>query len=459
MMSNHDGVPSAPGRTETKVRWRCDICKVAAFDDFNEACRHEEECLQKQQEEEEGRKKRQKKATATHPFFTKPLQNSKSEPMVANARKKSASTKSSSTQSTTIKAPLAAIFQKSTKPAQAESEGEPMGQRKRQAATSLQINTTKQSRAAKTIVAREEKGGFTCPRFPLSSYIPCPVGKRERYMEGCAPLLDTEQLRKAGIALRHAGVSMEWELDASPATMTEYLTDAVVPDETMFDEPYIQGELAKLLVCTESNSVEPGLWVDKYFQNLEDICGSQNKSAAQELVSWVREWMAKRQQANERMAERQAALKQQSKKKKKKSFLCDDEDLWTDDEEEGLGSICLVEGPVGSCKSSLVHAVARHCNCQVLELNTSDERGSVSLKNALEEATQSHSSVAMLQKKGLFAKPGPFEKNGDCERRDQTTSSLSIILIDEGKNMCANVSLKTQELRLNTFCSRSGHHL
>ena len=42
--------------TETKIsgkRWRCDVCQEACFDDFNEACRHEEQCakMKKQQKE------------------------------------------------------------------------------------------------------------------------------------------------------------------------------------------------------------------------------------------------------------------------------------------------------------------------------------------------------------------------------------------------------------------------
>ena len=34
--------------TVTVKRWICDVCQVASFDDYDEACRHEEECAKQQ---------------------------------------------------------------------------------------------------------------------------------------------------------------------------------------------------------------------------------------------------------------------------------------------------------------------------------------------------------------------------------------------------------------------------
>ena len=70
-----------------KNRWKCDVCQIACFDDYDEACRHEEECakqrqlrvqaIQEGQQGQEQRsivestktKKRERSHASPHPFF------------------------------------------------------------------------------------------------------------------------------------------------------------------------------------------------------------------------------------------------------------------------------------------------------------------------------------------------------------------------------------------------------
>jgi predicted HD phosphohydrolase len=39
-------------RVVQKERWVCDVCRIATFDDYQEACRHEETCAGGKEEEE-----------------------------------------------------------------------------------------------------------------------------------------------------------------------------------------------------------------------------------------------------------------------------------------------------------------------------------------------------------------------------------------------------------------------
>lgn len=197
----------------------------------------------------------------------------------------------------------------------------------------------------------------------------------------------------------------------------------------------LQNALSDLLAPPEkplnSNSTEA--WTDKYsIQNVpEDVCGADNKETAQELVKFVNEWKVERGKAHERRAEKQQAL---LKKKKKKRRYRED-DIWEDSEEEdGLCSVCLLTGPSGSGKTNLVHAVARQSDCIVLEINTTERRGGTALKNAIEEATQSDSSLDMLKKNQMAVDADPLvDSDDEQEETAKKASSIIVVLIDEGE--------------------------
>ena len=191
------------------------------------------------------------------------------------------------------------------------------------------------------------------------------------------------------------------------------------------------------------------LWCDKYsIQSVpQDVCGEGNRETAQELVAFVEDWKVERHRAHGRRAEKQQALLKKRKARKYK----DDDELWedSDNEESGLCSVCLLTGPTGSGKTSLVHAVARQSECVVLEINTSERRGGQALKNAIEEATQSDSSLDMLKKSKISSNVDPFQDSDDESEANEKGSSVNVILIDEGtpflscvkERACANANL------------------
>ena len=321
--------------------------------------------------------------------------------------------------------------------------------------------------------ATEAFSPFACPQFPVPSYIlpTSKADKRSALPERSCVWVNDETLGQARTFLQKAlpfsgkaGLSFtedgESAFPYNDDTTASLLTSQQGTENSSSILDSIQMEFARVLAPYKVQEPGPGkddgcdknqqqhqhdmLWVDKYPLTIGNVCGEKNQQISSEMIDFVREWMVEREKANERMAERQAKLQKKNKKKtKKKKYKDDDEDMWSDlesDDEDSnkLPSLYLLEGPVGSGKSSLVHAVANHCGCQVLELNTSSKRGSVDLRKALEEATQSLSSLDMLKKRqaSIFSKQDLVDS--DDENDNETArkgTTLSVILIDEGKNV------------------------
>ena len=76
-----------------------------------------------------------------------------------------------------------------------------------------------------------------------------------------------------------------------------------------------------------------------------------------------------------------------------------DDDDYSDDDDENDTPLCILVGPSSSGKTSMVHHVAKLGNCSVVEINTTRVRGGAALKQDIEEATRSLSSMDMLKKK------------------------------------------------------------
>ena len=148
-----------------------------------------------------------------------------------------------------------------------------------------------------------------------------------------------------------------------------------------------------------------------------------------------------------------------SRKKKRKSnrgshTYYNDEDLWYDSNEDdyGLCKVFLLSGRHGTGKSALVHAAANQAGCVLVEINTTEKRGGSALKRAIEECTQSHSSLALLKRGtnpafrsfGAQAEESSLDVLSDsvdesesdddgAEKKDVgDRGRLAIILIDEG---------------------------
>jgi DNA polymerase III delta prime subunit len=188
-----------------------------------------------------------------------------------------------------------------------------------------------------------------------------------------------------------------------------------------------------------ASDTDTSLWSDRYgIRRLpEDLCGASIENAALDLAKFVQEWKLERQKAHECRAENQRRF-QKNVSRANKVVYKDDRDLWEDSDEEGpsLPSLCLITGPVGSGKTSLVHAVAQQHGCPILEINTTERRGASALRKTIEEATQSHSTMDLLHthQANVFAtaKKGP---NTDCNDKSVNSmmrgSTLTVILIDE----------------------------
>jgi hypothetical protein len=167
------------------------------------------------------------------------------------------------------------------------------------------------------------------------------------------------------------------------------------------------------------------LWVDKYGMQ-HGLVGSKATRVCQELVEYINHWRKARQESMDKMAERHRKLqakyhncgktprgkkKATATKKRKKTtskgygyneddwLVGDDDGDYSDDDDENNTPLCVLVGPSSSGKTSMVHHVAKLGNCSVVEINTTRVRGGAALKQDIEEATRSLSSMDMLKKK------------------------------------------------------------
>lgn len=175
------------------------------------------------------------------------------------------------------------------------------------------------------------------------------------------------------------------------------------------------------------------LWSDKYTMKTlpHDIYGEENKQIAQNLIDFIQEWKGHRQRMYQARAEAREKAKRKGKKRPKKFEYFSEDDIWSDQEDGGLCNLFLLTGEVGSGKTSLVHAAAKNCQCPLIEINSTLERGGKALKRAIEESTQSESSLALLKHSNSLDAFGILDE-GDNDEEGIQNSSLAIILIDEG---------------------------
>ena len=189
------------------------------------------------------------------------------------------------------------------------------------------------------------------------------------------------------------------------------------------------------------------LWVDKYTMRKipDDVVGDDNKDASIKLVEFIEEWKVRRHKAMQSMGQ---VKRKKKRRKKKNNHGYDFDDDFLDD--GGLENVFLISGPCGSGKTRLVHSVAEQCECAIIEINTSEQRGGQALKRAVQETTQSHSSLAVSRRKqaatGFFGNGADndddlVDSESDSDRYDSDAEheekedghSLTIILIDEGE--------------------------
>eukprot|EP00980_Cylindrotheca_fusiformis_P012687 scaffold3103_cov136-Cylindrotheca_fusiformis.AAC.25 len=199
-------------------------------------------------------------------------------------------------------------------------------------------------------------------------------------------------------------------------------------------ELHIQQALHSVLIPPSSKRQPPpkGLFVDQYALPL---VGETADVAMRTLQRWIKKWCQFRHTAMDRMMERQRKLanKKKAKKLSKRKNHCDHDDdddddddyLWNDEE---LGNVFLLTGPPGAGKTALVHTVAAQCQCPVLEINTTQARGGAALRHAIQEATQSCSSLDLIQRQ---SKQHDLEDDDGDDNDEKSRTKLTVILIDE----------------------------
>jgi DNA polymerase III delta prime subunit len=494
-------VDSGPMRPENEKndmqRWSCDVCKVATFSDFDEACRHEKAC-QKQQEAALAKiarpgivvKKKKEKITVTkknaptkkavakpptkteknkvHSFFAPPkkapnalttttasteprkrkspktalLQLIDSDNDDTHAKKQKQSKVqpsiffdlSQSSDEKKSKLAVAAIFDgKSQKYIMAE-------QRAIEQAARRHVEERQQQQSQQQVATQPKKAVVIVPKEPVPERFPVPS---HVLGEGISEGADSKQPSTSGKYSEARAVLCQTPKHPSGVKAVggdSPCSNLRGPEIAPVVDPIFQ--LLSSVLSPPKRAVEVDdhrVWTEKYkIHNIPyDVAGQSNKKIAESCVSFVDEWKLERQKAHERRAEKQEKLvygKKKRRSKKKESY--DDELNWDEsDEELMLPAVCLLRGPVGCGKTSLVHAVAKHCECKVMEINTTGKRGSQNLKNAIEEATQSDSTLDLLKKTAAPVFIGKQQqKLVDTDDEDEELregSAVPVILIDE----------------------------
>lgn len=484
-LDNHKGKKKIKKKKmEQAKRWRCDICQTKFFSSFDEACAHEEICKQVQQVSQPPAMATKPQQAPANSFFA-PRKSAKSQQQSSfvqpNAKKPKTETiviedsppkakevcditpcqetngaigngevqflksktvprkkkrlapvdqpisvDNAQEMANTLAAliddklcskPLAGLF--SSKPSKQllaeqrqaefqakrrlERQKELERQQKRQARTKLP--TAVAAASAETMKLADKPTLPLAPRFPVPSHV--------------MPSSDT--------TAHHVQVSppIGWLSSAVSKSCSNQVTKKLIASPSVLDTSTeegneIQNALHDVLVPPSSSNQDDGLlFVDKYATPLVGTATAERR-----LQTWIQKWCRARETAMERMMERQRKLRKQKRKRKIQYKEEDDDDLWQDDESR-LGSLFLLTGPPSSGKTALVHSVAAQCQCPVLEINTTQARGGASLKNAIQEATQSCSSLDLIQRQSK--KLDAFGDDDD----DEKASSLTVILIDE----------------------------
>lgn len=254
-----------------------------------------------------------------------------------------------------------------------------------------------------------------------------------------------------------------------PSATFKLLSSVSDLDSNQPDRDLIQEAFANILIppnpstgthqsLKTSASVQ---WSDKYsLQRHEQlsagILGDSTRRVADTLQAWIRKWCLTRQRAMERMKERHRQLATTKKAQRRKVLYKDDFENDSDDDafwrtnDSQLDNVYLLTGPPASGKTSLVHAVAKACDCNVLEINTTMPRNATALKRMIQEATQSCSTSHLFQQQQTSQqlppqqgqllhtrKTQPLQDSDDDSDSDdedskkQPTASLTVILIDE----------------------------
>jgi DNA polymerase III delta prime subunit len=452
-------------------KWRCDICQKRRFDSLEEATIHEATCQvhplfrapgvvaknknQKQQRigtkvatttstknndknaDDPPVKKHQKtassaarpKASSTnstkpiHPFFTKASSTKKLGTSTLNVENVDEATRWDQQRALEYYSKKRNASSQITKPSRdavsADDDGSSWSRKQHERTTTT---THKKKRP-------QRPKGILAPRFPIPNHL-VPTMIEPQHVDDCALSITTLSLPTRLPTNFASSVSKENDVQV-------WLTD--LPDSPMFERDVLLARaiaecmtpLSASSVSSSSTSSPRRDWVERYYnQGVDNIVPSSVQEA---LKSFIERFKIERRQANARTKERhdrKKGLRQQLKtikKRKAAAYDSDDDDGWFDDDDDDDDSktttLCLITGPTGSGKSSLVYRVAAQLECQsVLELHPGELRSGAQVRKLLEEATQSHSTKDMIQER---IAANAFAKRKEEQQQHQTLVDTS----------------------------------
>ena len=166
------------------------------------------------------------------------------------------------------------------------------------------------------------------------------------------------------------------------------------------------------------------MWTEKYHpQSMDDIVGASNQEACKQLYNWLRTWRPPTNSHSEALAERR---KRQAKRPKKNDFQDfivhesssggdhDDYVLSCEVHEDPACIFRVLHGPVGSGKTSMIHAVANSCGYSVFEINSTQKRSAKEVVSILGEAVLSEN---VSSKAASFLRKSVTDRFGDVYRQ------------------------------------------
>ncbi|KAK7275661.1 hypothetical protein RIF29_16782 [Crotalaria pallida] len=180
------------------------------------------------------------------------------------------------------------------------------------------------------------------------------------------------------------------------------------------------------------DKAEGSLWTDRYKPTKAfEVCG--NAESVNFLREWLHHWHERRYQSRKESSNKDQSDKQDG------NYNCSDSDYDSkDSNEKSLHNILLITGPIGSGKSAAVYACAQEQGFEVLELNASDCRNGVAVKQYFGDTLGSRGFKRLLkhnvisQQKTLKLQPDPALPDGKAtEEMDDGMIELMTLSDDE----------------------------
>ncbi|KAE9587188.1 putative checkpoint protein Rad17/Rad24 [Lupinus albus] len=182
------------------------------------------------------------------------------------------------------------------------------------------------------------------------------------------------------------------------------------------------------------------LWTHKYKPTKAiEVCG--NDEAVNILRDWLHQWHEKRYQSRKKSSIGDKIDIQDDDD----DYICSRSDYDSEDnnEEDSLQNVLLITGPIGSGKSAAVYACAEEQGFEILELNASDCRNGIAVKQYFGDTLGSHGFKRLSehntssQNKTTKLSPSLTLPNGKtADKMDDGVVELITVSDDEAHSPC-----------------------